>query len=276
MAADPTHPSAITPPPPEFTIEVARFYTGLVSGACSPAGPDAEPNLGGRLFYAGELDAHGRAMVVAANVAGAASLATMGDDTAQRLAVRDGVVDFLVNSLDEALRILKNQIRKGETGAVCIAGTAEAVDAEMLERGVLPDLVRCVEGLGDDSPFIRQGARGIPAAVIDDELTMLAWSVISAPAQWLPKLDAVAMECVPDEDWKSRRWLRLSPRYLGRVAKGVRMMLCAEVVATEFVRRVQERVERGEIPVAVEIQVSRQGERTDLRFAPSGAQDGAI
>ena len=276
MAADPTHPSAITPPPPEFTIEVARFYTGLVSGACSPAGPDAEPNLGGRLFYAGELDAHGRAMVVAANVAGAASLAAMGDDTAQRLAVRDGVVDFLVNSLDEALRVLKNQIRKGETWAVCIAATAEDVQAEMLERGVVPDLVRSVEESGDGSPFIKQGAQRIPAAVIDDELTMLAWSVASGPAQWLPKLDAVAMECLPDEDWKSRRWLRFSPRYLGRVAKGVRVLFCSGVAGAEFVRRVRERVERGEIPVAVEIQVSGQGMRTDYRFAPSGAQENAI
>ena len=276
LAPDSTRSSAISLPPPEFTIEVARFYAGLVSCACNPVGLDAEPNLGGQLFYAGELDAHGRAMVVAANIAGAASLAAMGDETAQRLAVRDGVVDFLVNSLDEALRILKNQIRKGETGAVCIAATAEAVRAEMLERGVLPDLVRRVEELEDDSPFISQGARRIPAAVIDDALTMLAWSVASAPAQWLPKLDAVAMECVPDEDWKSRRWLRLSPRYLGRVAKGVRVLFCSGVAGAEFVRRVRERVERGEIPVAVEIQVSGQRMRTDYRFAPSGAQDGGM
>jgi urocanate hydratase len=231
---------------------------------------DGEPSLGGELFYAGELDPQGRAMVVAANIAGAASLTAMADAAAQRLAVRDGVVDFLVNSLDEALRILKNQLRKRETGAVCIGAAAETVQAEMLERGVLPNLVRCVEEAGADSPFISMGARRIPAPVMDCDLAMLAWSVTSAPAQWLPKLDAIAIECVPDQDWNSRRWLRLSPRYLGRVAKNVRVLFCDPATAVEFVRRVRERVERGEIPVTVEIQVSGQGLRQDYRIAPSG------
>jgi hypothetical protein len=209
-------------------------------------------------------------MVVAANIAGAASLAAMADEVAQRLAVRDGVVDFLVNSLDEALRILKNQIRKGEAGAVCIAATVETVQAEMLERGVLPDLVRSVEQSGEDSPFIRMGARRIPAPVMNENLAMLAWSVASAPAQWLPKLDAIALESVPDQDWKSRRWLRLSPRYLGRVAKGVRVLFCEPATAAQFVRRVRERVERGEVLVTVEIQVSGQGLRDDYLIVPSG------
>jgi urocanate hydratase len=233
------------------------------------SGLQAEPNLGGQLLYAGELDPPGRAMVAAANIAGAASLAAISDETVQRLAVREGVVDFLVKSLDEALRILKNQVRKGETGAVCIAAAAETVEAEMLERGVVPDLVRTLE-LGEDSPFARQGAQRIPAPMMDDSLTMLAWTVASAPAQWLPKLDAIAMDCVPNEDWKSRRWLRLSPRYLGRLAKGVRVLFCDQAVAAEFIRRVQERVEHGEVPVAAEVQMSGDGMRHDHRFIPSG------
>jgi len=234
------------------------------------SGLPVEPNLGGQLFYAGELDLPGRAMVAAANIAGAASLACTSDATVQRLAVREGVADFLVNSLDEALRILKNQIRKGETGAVCIAAAAETVEAEMLERGVLPNLLRTHDESGEDSPFIRQGAQRIPAPVMEESLSMLAWTVASAPAQWLPKLDALAMDCIPEQDWKSRRWLRLSPRYLGRLAKGVRMLFCDQVVAEEFIRRVRERVECGEVPVAVEVQMSRQGKRQDYRFALSG------
>lgn len=252
-------------PPPEFMIQVARFYAAMISGA--DAVPHVEGNLGGRLFYAGELDSHGRAMVVAANIAGTATLAAEPDSSKQKSALRDGVVDFLVNSLDEALRILKNQIRKSETGAVCIAAAAEAVQAEMLERGVLPDMVRTVE-TGEDSPFIGQGARKVSIPEIDETLTMLAWSAASAPAQWLPRLDAIAIECIPEGDWKSRRWLRLSPRYLGRVAKGVRVLFCDGIVAGEFIRQVQERVERGEIPVAVEIQKCEQSLRHDYGFAP--------
>ncbi|MGA2650989.1 MAG: hypothetical protein ABSF28_10725 [Terracidiphilus sp.] len=266
MSPDST-PSAMNLPPPDFTIQVARIYAGMIAGTDASAGLNAEMNLGGALFYAGELDPHGRAMVVAANIAGAASLAAEPDSARQKLALRDGVVDFLVNSLDEALRILKNQIRKKEIAAVCIAGATKTVQREMLERGVLPNLVRTVEESGNDSPFISQGARRIPAAVVDEDLTMVAWSVASAPAQWLPKLDAIANDCVPDQDWKSRRWLRLSPRYLGRLAKGARVLYCGRLAAEEFIRRVQEQVEGGEVRVAVEIQISGRGLRDDYRFA---------
>ena len=107
-----------------------------------PALADPESGLGGRLFYAGELDDEGRALVVAANIAGAATLVATADRAAQKQAIRDGVADFLVNSLDEALRILKNQLRKRETVAVCVGLAPEAVEREMKERGVLPDLLR--------------------------------------------------------------------------------------------------------------------------------------
>ncbi len=79
---------------------------------------------------------------MAANIAGAASLVATADRAAQKQAIRDGVADFLVNSLDEALRILKNQLRKRETVAVCVGLAPEAVEREMQERGVLPDLLR--------------------------------------------------------------------------------------------------------------------------------------
>ena len=56
----------------------------------------------------------------AANIAGAASLSATADVATQKQAIRDGVVDFLVTSLDEAARILKNEIRKRQPVAVCV------------------------------------------------------------------------------------------------------------------------------------------------------------
>ena len=82
--------------------------------------PGQEPTLGGKLLYIGELDPAGRALAVAGNIAGVASLCASADPAIQKQAVRDGVVDFLVTSLDEALRILKNEIRKREPVAVCV------------------------------------------------------------------------------------------------------------------------------------------------------------
>lgn len=255
-----------------FTLQVERRYASLVLAAKAGSGPDAEASLGGQLLYAGELDPQGRALLAAANIAGAASLAATADAAARKQAVRDGIVDFLVTSLDEALRILKNEIRKRETVAVCVAAAPEAVQGEMLERGVLPDLVRPPDEFSEHSPFVNQGARQVPPSTLGKNPALLTWRVAAAPAQWLPKLDAIALDCLlsnPGPEARSaRRWLRLAPRYLGRLAQGVRLLSCGREFAADFVEEARRRIERGEIGVAVEIQVAGPSRCDQYRFLP--------
>jgi len=227
----------------EFVEHVERAYAGLMAMAAA----NRETGLGGKLLYAGELDAAGRALMVAAHIAGAASLAATAEGAEQKQAVRDGVSDFLVNSLDEALRILKNQLRKRETVAVCVGFAPEAVEREMRERGVEPDLVREeIDGVGGE---------GIAESGGDSGSALVMWSVAAAPAQWLPKLDALAMECLPEDAWRERRWLRMAPRYLGRLTQGLRLLRCDEASADRFVQRVREQAANGEIRVAVDVKV---------------------
>ncbi|MDR3773173.1 MAG: hypothetical protein P4L26_07495 [Terracidiphilus sp.] len=246
MPSDPIPSAAL-----DFTLQVERLYAALMRTAATPS--DEEPSLGGKLLYAGELSPQGRALLVAGNIAGAASLAVTADPVAQKLAIRDGVADFLVTSLDEALRILKNEIRKRETVAVCVALASEAIERAMLERGVLPDLLpaTALEAAESKRPVVR-------------------WRVASAPALWLPKLDAIALDCLmEDADANApaaRRWLRLAPRYLGRLAQGLRLLGCAPAVAKQFKARVEAAVRRGEIAVEVEIALSP-GEEV-FRFHP--------
>ena len=76
---------------------------------------ETEPNLGGKLLYAGELDVHGQAMAIAGNVSGCATLGGdcgIDDAEAGYSRCRRG---FCGTSLDEALRILKNEVRKRAT-----------------------------------------------------------------------------------------------------------------------------------------------------------------
>ncbi|HXR40644.1 MAG TPA: hypothetical protein VN776_16190 [Terracidiphilus sp.] len=231
-------PAPIPPAALDFILQMEGLYAALMQSA--NASSHGELSLGGRLLYAGVLDADSRALLVAGNIAGAASLAATADAAAQRQAIRDGVADFLVTSLDEALRILKNEIRKRETAAVCIAAAPEAVEREMRERGVLPDLLtRAV------LPVARSGG------------SVMTWRVTAAPAQWLPKLDAIAGACLQastdPETTAAHRWLRLAPRYLGRLAQGLRLLHCQPQVAKEFVSRVEDAFNRGEITVEVEI-----------------------
>jgi urocanate hydratase len=226
-----------------FALETYAFYRSIMpSGAASP-NSEAEPGLGGRLLYVGELDQQGRSQVVAGNIAGAASLSTSADPTMQKQAIRDGVADFLVNSLDEALRILKNEIRKRNPVAVCVAAAPAAVEQEMLERGVQPDLHRVSLTAGEP-----------------EQTQFVSWSVESSPARWLPRLDAIAMGCLAPEAVSARRWLRLAPRYLGRAAQAVRILPADGEFAARFAEQVRQCARSGEIGVEVQIKIGHSGE----------------
>lgn len=277
MAVDPIESSAY-----EFTAQVERLYAGLMQAATldsrlsiwRPGNPESlteqEPSLGGKLLYAGELDAKARALLVAANIAGAASLAATADAAVAKQAVRDGVVDFLVTSLDEALRILKNEIRKRETVAVCAAVAPETLEEQMQERGVAPDLVRHTS-----SPHYR--ASQVEALAVRPGQCIAAWSIAVAPALWLPKLDAIALNCLhqkmiaPDldfETWDStRRWLRQAPRYLGRMAQGLRLLRCTEQAAALLRDQIQQHVECAEIKVPVDFFINANGKCESFSFS---------
>jgi hypothetical protein len=227
-----------------------------------------EPSLGGKLLYAGELSDLGRALLVSGNIAGAASLAATANPAAQKLSIRDGVADFLVNTLDEALRILKNEIRKREAAAVCVAAAPQTVMQEMLERGVLPDLLLPASFPKEPiSDLLAKDVQCIELVPAETNQVLVLWNVASAPAHWLPKIDALAMECLKLEALSARRWLRLAPRYLGRLAQGLRLLRCEPDVADRFISRLQRAVEQGEI--GVEVRISLNFREEVLQFTPS-------
>jgi urocanate hydratase len=263
---------------PSFAATVDCLYAGMIAAVELEPALDRERGLGGRLFYAGDLDGAGCALVVAANIAGAATLTASAEIAAQKQAIRDGVIDFLVTSLDEALRILKNELRKGETVAVCAGKPPEEIEREMAERGVLPDLLP--PGAEDAlrfEAFLAQGARQIEAVTAKESQSVLTWSVADRPAHWLPRLDTVARECIrrsqSQEADAAQRWLRLAPRYLGRMAQGVRLLRCPTDTALDFVERVREQVASGEIAAAVEIRLGGQGDSGLHRFIPPQAEE---
>lgn len=229
------------------TFACYRALTESAGGAGA-----AEQGLGGKLLYIGELDEQGRAVAIAGNVAGCATLAATADPEAQKLAVRDGVVDFLVTSLDEALRILKNEIRKHATVAVCVGSAPHDIEREMQERGVEPDLTR-------QSTATLQSER-------DESLATVLWQVESSPARWLPKIDAIALTCIdPTASWVSR-WIRLSPRYLGRVAPGQRMVALAQQSSKIFLERLGCAFDKGEIGVAAKVWINSATGSEEHRF----------
>lgn len=247
-------------------INALCCYRALVGNVAG--NEDAEPHLGGRLLYAGALDAHSRAMVIAGNVAGCATLAIAEDAVVQRQATRDGVVDFVVTSLDEALRIIKNEIRKRAAVAVCVGAAPGDVEREMVERGVLPDLVfAAAAGANRKMPSFGPDAHEIRCMDDDPNLAFVEWQVAQAPARWMGRLDVLALTCLA-LDGSMRRWIRLSPRYSGRRAQAQRALSCAPSSAKQIIERFAQAIREGEIAAEVSATLRAGGETQVIRLSP--------
>jgi urocanate hydratase len=83
----------------------------------------------------------GGAQPLAATLNGAAFLGIDVDPERIKRRVKTGYCDVMVNDLDEALRILKNAVRKREATSVGLTGNCAEVIPELARRGVVPDLL---------------------------------------------------------------------------------------------------------------------------------------
>src|ERR1700677_4537800 len=95
---------------------------------------------GGALIIACGLNPQGAALALASNIVGAVCLNIEDDPAALKEAIRSGSCDFIVNTVDEALRAMKNEIRKHLTLSVGLQGKPAQALHELLERGVSPQL----------------------------------------------------------------------------------------------------------------------------------------
>jgi len=98
-------------------------------------------DLAGRLVASGGMGGMGGAQPLAATLNGAASLGIDVDPERIKRRVKTGYCDVMVNDLDEALRILKNAVRKREATSVGLVGNCADVIPELARRGVVPDLL---------------------------------------------------------------------------------------------------------------------------------------
>ena len=126
----------------------------------------------------------------------------------------------------------------------------------MTERGIVPDLHR------PSSPMAAMPNQPDPA----DDTGLVAWSVSTAPARWLPRLDEFALECLDHDAVAARRWIRQGPRYLGGLGRQFRLVSASREFGSRFVERVRERSAAGEIGVSGQIQLSFRGECDGFNF----------
>jgi urocanate hydratase len=100
-----------------------------------------QSDLAGKLVTSGGMGGMGGAQPLAATLNGAAFLGIDVDPERIKRRVKTGYCDVMVNDLDEALRILKNAVRKREATSVGLVGNCADVIPELARRGVVPDLL---------------------------------------------------------------------------------------------------------------------------------------
>jgi urocanate hydratase len=98
-------------------------------------------DLSGKLVVTGGMGGMGGAQPLAATMNGAAFLGIDVDPERIKKRLKTGYCDVMVTSLDEALRILKNAVRKGEATSVGLVGNCADLIPELAKRGVVPDLL---------------------------------------------------------------------------------------------------------------------------------------
>jgi hypothetical protein len=216
----PTHPE-----PGETEREIAQvysFYSVLARNL------DPKAGLGGTLLYVGDPAESGSALLRAANIAGAASLAASADAALLRRLMREGALDFVVTSLDEALRILKNEIRKKEPVSVGVTVAIPIVEREMVDRGVQPDLLPASLATSPDrQTLLTRGARAVePQTHPPANFQILPIPPGQPPAAF----DALLFESLAPEDHLNLRWVRQAPRFLPATARRLRSIATDQLI----------------------------------------------
>ena len=224
--------------PDQTQPRILRTYTTL---------QELRSDWGGSLILSLGLDPAGSALSVAANIAGAVSLAIDNNPIHLREVVRTGAADFVVNTLDEAIRAMKNEVRKRAPLSIALNADPFMTLTEIQDRGLAPQLFSTFLSTADLSPersrtliqathqfqaggaflldFTDQPSPG-PFTPANERLAPLLtrrnWTLQTytfETAATLRAFDARALSLLsPDhpEDTLRRRWLEAAPRILQR------------------------------------------------------------
>jgi hypothetical protein len=220
--------------------------------------------LGGRLILVDGLAAEGDALLLGASIAGAASLVLERDPGAVRYAVRNGIVDFAVTTLDEALRILKNEVRKQQPIAVLLEHCPKEALAGMVERGAQPDMMRCAEQSAEAETLRERGARPVPEAAVTPTWSgadRMAWRAGDGGSAALRQADLLAAQALPEQDAERQNWIARAPRYLHRALRLERCVAMSEAEATAFLGALEERAHQNALAAPIEVEWRGQMQR---------------
>ncbi len=221
-----------TPPAPENSISstlpsqraVYQKYLALQAIMAQ----QEEARWKGFLIVGMGMERKGAELAIAAMIAGATFLGIDSNPQLLKLAQRHHACDFAVNSLDEALRVLKNAIRKRQPVAVGLLNNAAEILPRMVERGVQPDFLSDTTHNEATLALVSAKAclaeRGAILLNFESELEAVEfphrnrlwvhWT--AAGFQDMQRMDTLALSLLPIADASRRHWLKSAAAYFYR------------------------------------------------------------
>jgi hypothetical protein len=241
--------------------DVLQVYDRYIALA-SMARREFSGTLAGKLLLAPCFETESPQLIFAAGIATAASLVVESDALRIQEANRLRVCEFTVNTLDEAIRILKNQLRKRQPVAVLLKQDLAESLGEMLERGLQPDLAVVSGGCPWGSltaQFVARGAKVVElhgwvdsnCGQQENGMLDVTWKILEAPGLWLPKVDALLADLFPDDS--RSQWIRAAPLYLDRPLQFERFVRLSREEAHLFLGALKSEVVSIGAPVLLKI-----------------------
>ncbi|MGE7666639.1 urocanate hydratase [Ureibacillus composti] len=99
------------------------------------------PDLRGKFILTGGMGGMSGAQPLAGKMAGAVILVVEVDRNRIERKIKEGYCDYLVETVDEALKLVKELTEKKEPASIGLVGNCVDVHRELLNRGVTPDIV---------------------------------------------------------------------------------------------------------------------------------------
>jgi urocanate hydratase len=183
--------------------------------------------LAGRLVLSIGFRDAGAALALATVIAQGCFLGLESEAASLKRAVQTGACDFMVNTLDEALRVLKNELRKGTPLSAGLLCQPPPVLDEMVARGVQPDLIA---GCSDEPALAALVGRG--AARLQEPPDVLAQKdplvrLSAASLADMRRLDALTVPLVA-EDPILCDWMQHAPAYFSRQLPPLRVVALSQ------------------------------------------------
>jgi len=220
---------------------------------------DAADGLAGLLLTCVGFGLEGAELALATTISGGTFLGIDPSTEHLKAAVRNGSCDFMVNTLDESLRVLKNELRKKKALSVGLLGEAAGTLAAMIERGVQPDLVADT-GVPDIQTaashyrpalltFVERGAVLVDAQASNVAPPSGFFEVVWTAASLgdLRRMDELAKQQLPAEDAIRRRWLQHAPGYFHRQRPLQRVLGMHSEEVTRLAEAFKNAISAGEI-----------------------------